>query len=141
MPVLARELSRDSGLWRPPDTSNPDADATTIASRIVQASADEEEPSSPVRTLDSPAARGNAASGGQRPRVTQTYMKCLGTTTTTRSCHFQNVYYDLDSKHFIYYGPEGSTPELFGAAVKRTDPWLRFIRYAPGSTSTTSTTR
>ena len=65
------------------------------------------------------------ATGPQR-----TIMQCLGTTTLTRACHFENVYYNISGKRFVYFGPEGANSELFGQDVDG-EPWLRLIGCAP----------
>eukprot|EP00892_Ulva_mutabilis_P006238 jgi/Ulvmu1/3987/UM183_0006.1 len=57
----------------------------------------------------------------------RTIMQCLGTMTLTRACHFENVYYNISGKRFIYFGPDGAASELYGE-VKPGDPWLRLVR-------------
>lgn len=57
----------------------------------------------------------------------RTFMRCLGTTALTRACHFENVYYNISGNRFVYFGPEGATPDLFGQGVPG-EPWLRLIR-------------
>ena len=66
-----------------------------------------------------------SAAGPQR-----TVMQCLGTQTLTRACHFENVYYDLNSSRFVHYGIDGATADVFGDDQRPGDPWLRLIRYA-----------
>ena len=61
----------------------------------------------------------------------RTIMQCLGTTTLTRACHFENVYYNISGGRFVYFGPEGATPELFGQGLAG-EPWLRLVRCALG---------
>eukprot|EP00892_Ulva_mutabilis_P002582 jgi/Ulvmu1/12324/UM089_0008.1 len=63
------------------------------------------------------------------PAPRRTIMHCLGTTTLTRACHFENVYYEIGKKRFAYYGPEGSTPDQFGD-INPKEPWLRLVRDA-----------
>ena len=108
----------DEGLWQPPQTA--ELSTSTAIARTAPPAACRQPPPNPDSTpADVVPAR--------------TYMKCLGTTTTTRACHLQNVYYSIDSGHFLYYGPEGVTPEVFGQAHPRSDPWLRLIRCAPSA--------
>lgn len=137
VPVLARTLRAEdveiSGdwqrLWRPLWTST--SDGASAASRAVQASTDEQPPwAGRPGQAGSAADDDNGAEGEVDDRPARTYMRCLGTTTATRACHFQDVYYDINSKHFIYYGPEGAEAEVFGQPVKAGDPWLRLIRCA-----------
>jgi len=59
----------------------------------------------------------------------RTIMQCLGTTTLTRACHFENVYYNISGNRFVYFGPDGATPDLFGRGLAG-EPWLRLIRCA-----------
>eukprot|EP00892_Ulva_mutabilis_P012455 jgi/Ulvmu1/9582/UM054_0012.1 len=77
-----------------------------------------------LRSFDSDAAADStdAESAPQR-----TIMQCLGTEALTRACHFENVYYAISSKRFVYFGPDGSASELFGKG-KPGEPWLRLIR-------------
>eukprot|EP00892_Ulva_mutabilis_P006239 jgi/Ulvmu1/3988/UM183_0007.1 len=68
------------------------------------------------------------SAGGQAEAALQrTVMHCLGTRTLTRACHFENVYYEIREHRFVYFGPAGATPELFGE-VKPGEPWLRLMR-------------
>lgn len=71
---------------------------------------------------------GQGTSAAVAPSPRTTVMKCLGTTTVTRACHFEDVYYELESKRFVYFGPPGVAPELFGQSHKAGEPWLRLIR-------------
>eukprot|EP00892_Ulva_mutabilis_P006234 jgi/Ulvmu1/3983/UM183_0002.1 len=64
--------------------------------------------------------------GGAESAPRRTIMHCLGTTTLTRACHYENVYYDIGSRRFAYFGPEGSTSDLFGE-IKPEEPWLRLV--------------
>ena len=59
----------------------------------------------------------------------RTIMQCLGTTALTRACHFENVYYNISGNRFVYFGPDGATPDLFGRGLAG-EPWLRLIRCA-----------
>lgn len=68
--------------------------------------------------------------GRRESEPQRTIMQCLGTSAVTRACHFENVYYDIKVKRFVYFGTSGATPELFGAGVPD-EPWLRLIRCAP----------
>lgn len=58
----------------------------------------------------------------------RTLMQCLGTQTMTRACHFENVYYDLNTSRFVHYGVAGATPGMFGDDYRPEDPWLRLVR-------------
>lgn len=106
----------DEGLWQPPQTAELSSSNPTVRT-------------APTAACRQPASISDGTPADAAP--VRTYMKCLGTTTTTRACHLQNVYYSIDSGHFLYYGPEGVTPEVFGQAHPRSDPWLRLIRCAP----------
>ena len=65
----------------------------------------------------------------------RTIMQCLGTTTVTRACHFENVYYNISGKRFVYFGPAGATSEQFGEN-RDGEPWLRLIGCASTYTYT-----
>ena len=57
----------------------------------------------------------------------RTVMQCLGSETLTRACHFQDVFYDLDSARFLHYGAAGASADFFGDD-KPGYPWLRLSR-------------
>eukprot|EP00892_Ulva_mutabilis_P006235 jgi/Ulvmu1/3984/UM183_0003.1 len=99
----ARGLQSNDGRWQP--------GGTALALRAYDsASAADHESATTEATLQ------------------RTVMRCVGTTTLTRACLFENVYYDLTRRRFIYFGPEGSTAEQFGEPAKPNEPWLRLIR-------------
>lgn len=91
------------------------------------------------RGAERPAPSGAAA--GEGPVITavaqpaaaepqRTVMQCLGSETLTRACHFQNIFFDLQSRRFQYYGAEGTSAEFFGDN-KPGYPWLRLSRCEP----------
>lgn len=109
-PSLARGLRADDGsLWVAPW----DTPAQAYAQRGLVADRDD---GADPQLIDEPG--------------TRTVMRCLGTTIVTRACHFEDVYYELESKRFVYFGPPGASPELFGRSPVAEDdePWLRLIR-------------
>lgn len=61
----------------------------------------------------------------------RTFMQCLGTQTMTRACHFQNVYYDLQTSRFVHYGIASAKASTFGDDIESNEPWLRLVRYVP----------
>lgn len=135
IPVAAHAITRDlvaeddmaeAHIWTPPDhpsmTPISSPDASSIEQRHITGSIQGDSQSAQERIAHSPVATVG-------PDVAPTMMRCLGTTTTTRACHFQDLYYDIGSGHFVYYGPAGSTPNLFGVAPAPNEPWLRLIRY------------
>eukprot|EP00892_Ulva_mutabilis_P012438 jgi/Ulvmu1/9567/UM053_0056.1 len=73
-------------------------------------------------------AAGSAAGRGTELAQQRTLMQCLGTQTLTRACHFEHLYYDLNSTRFLFYGIEGATPDIFGDSLSPGDPWLRLVR-------------
>lgn len=58
----------------------------------------------------------------------RTIMQCLGTETLTRACHFENIYYDLNTSRFVHYGMAAAVPDAFGDNINSEDPWLRLAR-------------
>lgn len=157
VPVLARELHSDvdqAALWQP-TLKAPGASTSATATRTTSAQSVDAVPTSTSETWPTPTNGDSPADGASSTYATglstgdtaaeleiaaprRTYMKCLGTTTSTRACHLQDVYYDLRSGHFLYYGPAGAAPGQFGRGEEhpRGDPWLRLIRYAPAVAST-----
>eukprot|EP00892_Ulva_mutabilis_P002583 jgi/Ulvmu1/12325/UM089_0009.1 len=97
----ARGLQSNDGRWKP--------GGTALALRAYDSASDAE--STPTEAA-----------------LQRTAMRCVGTTTLTRACHFENVYYDLKKRRFIYFGPEGSTSEQFGEPARPKEPWLRLVR-------------
>lgn len=95
-----------------------------VVSRGLSASADSGQATASVARDDGNVA---AAAGGAK----RTVMQCLGTQTLTRACHFENVYYDLNSTRFVHFGVEGATAEVFGDDLKPDEAWLRLIRCVP----------
>ena len=67
-----------------------------------------------------------AYSGSTSPQWTA--MRCIGTTTTTRACHFQNIYYELSSERFVYFGPTDAAWEHYGHQPDPDSPWMRLVR-------------
>lgn len=132
-PTNSRALTAEASMaeartWHPPTPpiknpiSSPDAD--TIRQRQITEFNQGDLPDDQEGVADV-----EPAVATRGTDVASTSMRCLGTTTTTRACHFQDLYYDVGSGHFIYYGPAGSTPKLFGVVPAPNDPWLRLIRY------------
>lgn len=147
MSVSARANSDpvDLGVrWQPPDESQllptrssraVNADAGTqsfpeqLEQRRIKVPESDDLSESQVQPLQAAVELpGHGTSAAIAPSPRTTVMKCLGTTTVTRACHFEDVYYELDSKRFVYFGPPGAAPELFGQSHRAGEPWLRLIR-------------
>eukprot|EP00892_Ulva_mutabilis_P012437 jgi/Ulvmu1/9566/UM053_0055.1 len=62
------------------------------------------------------------------PWLSRTVMQCLGGRLVTRACHFENIYYEVRSKRFVYFGPDGATSLAFGELPKPGEPWLKLVR-------------
>lgn len=67
---------------------------------------------------------------GDRAGPQRTFMQCLGSQLLTRACHFQDIYYDLNSTRFVYYGTADSGADVFGDQPLPNDAWLRLTRCA-----------